>query len=260
MVVTAVMDLEKLPLTTQTELLKRFWKYQVDNYLSVTGSFDTIDKFYKGVCGIVQAGTPGRRSFENETSFRKSKTDEEDNCPICLDSFTDQTKLKCGHGFCKECLENSVKSIGKTCPLCKKVFGTLIGNQPRGTMNVKHCKYNSLPGYSNCGVIEINYNIPGGTQTHEHPNPGRTYHGTSRTAYLPDNPEGNHVLDLLRRAFDQRLIFTVGTSRTSGMNDAVIWNEVYHKTNTHGGSQNFGYPDPEYLKRVKEELKAKGIE
>ncbi|XP_062843083.1 E3 ubiquitin-protein ligase DTX3L-like [Trichomycterus rosablanca] len=191
---------------------------------------------------------------------KENKKEEEDNCSICLDSFTDKTKLKCGHGFCKECLENSVKSIGKTCPLCKKVFGTLIGNQPHGTMNVKHCKYNSLPGYSNCGVIEINYNIPGGTQTQEHPNPGRPYHGTSRTAYLPDNPEGNHVLDLLRRAFDQRLIFTVGTSRTSGMNDVVIWNDVHHKTNTHGGSQNFGYPDPEYLKRVKEELKAKGIE
>ena len=28
----------------------------------------------------------------------------------------------------------------------------------------------------------------------EHPNPGRRYHGTIRTAYLPDNAEGREVL------------------------------------------------------------------
>ena len=36
-------------------------------------------------------------------------------------------------------------------------------------------------------------------------------------------------------------------------------NGVHHKTNTHGGTAYFGWPDPSYLWRVKEELKAKGI-
>ncbi|XP_016297525.1 uncharacterized protein LOC107654785 [Sinocyclocheilus anshuiensis] len=93
-----------------------------------------------------------------------------------------------------------------------------------------------------------------------HPNPGNYFHGTSRHAYLPDNHEGNEVLALLQRAFDQKLIFTVGTSTTSGLENAVTWNDIHHKTNTHGGPLKYGYPDPGYLKRVKDELKAKGIE
>ena len=61
------------------------------------------------------------------------------------------------------------------------------------------------------------------------------YSGTSRTGYLPDNEEGNHVLRLLRIAFDAGLIFTIGTSVTSGMTNTVTWNDIHHKTNIHGG-------------------------
>ncbi len=65
------------------------------------------------------------------------------------------------------------------------------------------------------------------------------YHGASRNAYLPDNNEGNEVLRLLQRAFHQKLIFTVGTSTTSGVDNVVTWNDVHHKTNTHGGPERY---------------------
>ena len=68
-----------------------------------------------------------------------------------------------------------------------------------------------------------------------HPNPGKTHYGTQRSAYLPDNREGREVLRLLQRAFDKRLIFTVGTSRTSGSEDQVTWNDIHHKTSISGG-------------------------
>ena len=64
----------------------------------------------------------------------------------------------------------------------------------------------------------------------EHPNPGQYYQGTSRTAYLPDNHEGREVLQLLRRAFDARLVFTVGTSNTTGLSNQVIWNDIHPAT------------------------------
>lgn len=184
---------------------------------------------------------------------------EEETCAICMDSFTDQDKLKCGHEFCRECLRRSVESLGSICPVCKEVFGKLEGNQPDGTMKVNISSL-SLPGYPHCGSIEIYYNIPSGTQTKKHPNPGKPYQGTVRQAYLPDNHEGKEVLALLQRAFKQKLIFTVGTSTTTGVQNAVTWNDIHHKTSTYGGSQSYGYPDPDYLKRVKDELKAKGIE
>ncbi|XP_074905966.1 kinesin heavy chain [Buteo buteo] len=93
----------------------------------------------------------------------------------------------------------------------------------------------------------------------EHPNPGVRYPGTTRVAYLPDCPEGNKVLGLFRKAFDQRLTFTVGTSMTTGRANVITWNDIHHKTNCTGGPQLFGYPDPTYLARVQEELRAKGI-
>uniref|UniRef100_A0A8C8X8E4 E3 ubiquitin-protein ligase n=1 Tax=Panthera leo TaxID=9689 RepID=A0A8C8X8E4_PANLE len=97
-------------------------------------------------------------------------------------------------------------------------------------------------------------------QKEKHPNPGKAYSGIQRTAYLPNNEEGIEVLRLLCRAFNQKLIFTVGESRVLGISDVITWNDIHHKTSRSGGPQKFGYPDPGYLKRVKQELKDKGIE
>ncbi|XP_041635330.1 uncharacterized protein LOC121504530 [Cheilinus undulatus] len=184
---------------------------------------------------------------------------EEEKCPICLDSFTKKQQLKCKHEFCEECLEQAKATQGPICPVCKYVFGKVEGNQPDGEMTWRSTGP-SLPGFSNCGTITITYNIPSGRQTEKHPNPGQPYHGINRRAYLPDNKEGKEVLQLLKKAFDQKLIFTVGMSRTTGYENQVIWNDIHHKTSTTGGAQGFGYPDPDYLRRVREELKANGIE
>jgi len=68
----------------------------------------------------------------------------------------------------------------------------------------------------------------------DHPNPGEPYKGTTRTAYLPDCPEGRQVLQLLRQAFDAGLVFTVGRSNTTGHDNVVIWNDIHHKTRPDG--------------------------
>jgi len=78
-------------------------------------------------------------------------------------------------------------------------------------------------------------------------------------AYLPDNREGREVLQLLRKAFEARLVFTVGTSVTTGRPNQVTWNGIHHKTSMVGGPEGLGYPDPGYLRRVKQDLAAKGI-
>ncbi|KAM8756079.1 uncharacterized protein AB9X84_009384 [Acanthopagrus schlegelii] len=184
---------------------------------------------------------------------------KDEQCAICRDTFNNKKQLKCKHEFCEECLENLKKHMGPVCPVCKDVFGVLKGTQPDGTMSV-HKKSFPLPGFTDCGTIVIDYDIPSGKQMERHPNPGQHYHGTRRTAYLPDNKEGKEVLSLLKKAFDQKLIFTVGTSTTTGIENQVTWNDIHHKTSMTGGPQRFGYPDPDYLRRVRDELKAKGIE
>ncbi|XP_029008155.1 E3 ubiquitin-protein ligase DTX3L [Betta splendens] len=183
--------------------------------------------------------------------------DEDEKCCICMDTFKDKIRLKCKHEFCRECLKKSKENLGSFCPICKDVFGVIEGNQPDGQMTWRKST-SSLPGYD-CGTIEINYDIPTGKQTDKHPSPGQLYRGINRIAFLPDNKEGNEVLHLLKRAFNQKLIFTVGSSRTTGLDNQVTWNDIHHKTSIYGGPQCFGYPDPDYLFRVKEELKAKGI-
>jgi deltex-like protein len=78
-------------------------------------------------------------------------------------------------------------------------------------------------------------------------------------AFLPNNPEGRELLALLRTAFNRKLVFTVGRSVTTGQDNVVVWNGIHHKTSMYGGATSFGWPDPTYFSRVKEELAAKGI-
>ena len=77
----------------------------------------------------------------------------------------------------------------------------------------------SLPGSdSNSSTIQIQYSFSSGIQNATHPNPGKPYSGTMRTAYLPDTLEGRKVLVLLKKSFDLKHTFTIGMSRTTWYN------------------------------------------
>ncbi|KAF6718120.1 E3 ubiquitin-protein ligase DTX3L [Oryzias melastigma] len=197
--------------------------------------------------------------YTDTSSDAASSSGGKECCSICLLRLNKKKRLKCQHEFCEECLQHALHQTGSICPLCNHVFDVLLGDQPDGNMSWTKSS-DSLPGFSDCGHIVITYNIPSGVQTERHPNPGKPFNGTSRTAYLPDNKEGNAVLKLLKKAFDQRLIFTVGNSKAIGLKNQVVWSDISHKTSLSGGVQKFGYPDFNYLERVKKELKVKGIE
>ncbi|XP_068877263.1 E3 ubiquitin-protein ligase DTX3L [Aphelocoma coerulescens] len=197
-------------------------------------------------------------SSEGQT-WTKTEEKEEEMCVICRDRIKNKEILeKCKHAFCKSCIDLAL-AHKQACPVCNTVCGVLRGNQPEGKM-LATTIHSSLPGYPDCDTIQIDYYMEGGIQTSNHPNPGQHYRSTHRTAYLPDNKEGREILLLLRRAFNQKLIFTVGQSRTTGEQSVITWNDIHHKTATNGGPTHFGYPDPSYLQRVRSELKAKGIE
>jgi len=122
------------------------------------------------------------------------------------------------------------------CPVCKVPLRQVIGDQPDGKMSYQTLR-ESLPGYERYGTLKITYYIANGIQGPTHPNPGRHFTGDSRTAYLPDSPEGREVYKLLRKAFDARMIFTVGTSTTTGKANRIVWNDIHHKTNMRGGPE-----------------------
>ncbi|XP_033927412.1 LOW QUALITY PROTEIN: probable E3 ubiquitin-protein ligase DTX3 [Melopsittacus undulatus] len=194
------------------------------------------------------------------TPYGAPAEDPERQCPICLGEIREPRTLeRCRHSFCSGCIARALE-VRTACPVCGRFYGVLVGNQPPdGRMMVTRDGMRPLPGYEGCGTIVIQYVFPPGVQGEEHPNPGVRYPGTTRVAYLPDCPEGNKVLGLFRKAFAQRLTFTVGTSMTTGRANVITWNDIHHKTSCTGGPQLFGYPDPTYLTRVQEELRAKGI-
>jgi len=212
-------------------------------------------KFSEIILGESASGSASGSASESASESE----DEQDECAICLrDIIINPTTIICGHIFCKECLDRWNKPI---CPMCKYVYKKLIGDQPDGSMTHKYSD-DDLPGYFADGHIKITYNIRDGIQSSSHPNPGKPFSGTVRNAYLPNNKKGKDVLTLLERAFDQKLIFTVGRSNTSGQDDVVVWNDIHHKSTIDGKDgidKVYGYPDPDYLDRVADELASKGI-
>ena len=184
-----------------------------------------ISNYFSYTCWISDK-TPG--------ADPKGSTPGDEECSVCLSKITDKKTLdKCGHSFCAGCIDEAFKHQ-KKCPICSQVYGQLIGNQPPGTMIVSRMSI-SLRGYESCGSITITYKIEDGVQGPEHPNPGKRYFGTVRSAHLPDNEEGNKILRLLQKAFDQKLTFTIGRSSTTGATNVVTWNDIHHKTKRTGG-------------------------
>ncbi|XP_041361924.1 dentin sialophosphoprotein-like [Gigantopelta aegis] len=188
------------------------------------------------------------------------KTTGPDTCAICMDDITNPKRLsKCGHTFCTDCIDNCFNNFKPVCPTCNMVYGILTGDMPPGTMSDKVIPNISCPGYEGHGVIVIDYYFDDGTQTDQHPNPGKPYHGTRRRGFLPDTDEGRSILRLLKIAFDRMLTFTIGQSTITGREDTVTWGDISHKTNTHGGPDRNAFPDPTFLSRVRNDLADKGV-
>ncbi|XP_067929445.1 uncharacterized protein [Watersipora subatra] len=209
------------------------------------------------------AGATGGSQYKATTRASSSVTKSmlsRNECPICLDELKDYETLPCTHRFCKGCIKQLIETTKTNqCPTCRKPFRTAEGKQPKGGRMSTTRSPLSLPGYEKHGSIVITYDIPGGVQGPEHPHPGKRYQGTNRKAFLPDNVKGRKAAKLLKKAFDQRLVFTVGQSVTTGQDDCVVWNDIHHKTSMRGGPSNYGYPDSDYLTRLIDDLKARGI-
>merc|ERR1712059_30438 len=81
-----------------------------------------------------------------------------------------------------------------------------------------------------------------------------------RVAFLPDSPEGVRLLHGLYLAWNLRVLFTVGTSRTTGRQNAVVWNHINLKTFVSSSAfAEHSYPDPNHLRDLAEDLDNYGI-
>ncbi|XP_064189756.1 E3 ubiquitin/ISG15 ligase TRIM25-like [Anguilla rostrata] len=177
-----------------------------------------------------------------EPSEARVTAAEVETCPTCLKPWQNKQRLICTHAFCAACLRDSVSRVGRQCPVCLKAL-TVVGDQPKGQMTEQNDFYLFL-----C----ITYNIPNGIQTEAHPNPGKPFKGKEIEARLRGGPEGQEVLKLLQRAFDQKLVFTVAA--TDGAEDRVVYADIPHAENW------YECMHPGFLQKVKAVLRAKFIE
>uniref|UniRef100_A0A8D8SP62 E3 ubiquitin-protein ligase n=1 Tax=Cacopsylla melanoneura TaxID=428564 RepID=A0A8D8SP62_9HEMI len=228
-----------------------------------TSSDDPFDQ--KGGGSIIGMD-PASETISKYVAIVKNCTDG--SCPICLEPFVHSNGLVvsliyCHHKLHLDCLnslltrQTSTESLYIQCPLCMKIYGERIGNQPPGTMEWSILRGVPLPGFPGTRTIQITYQISSGVQTYEHPNPGKPYYavGFPRVCYLPDTDKGRRVLRLLGVAFKRRLIFTIGRSVTTGREDVVTWNDIHHRTSLHGDST-----EPWFLDNCLDELSRHGVD
>lgn len=103
----------------------------------------------------------------NESEDDSNDSVEPEDCVICMDSITDPEVLQCGHKFCKSCIKSSFEMFQPKCPSCGRLFGSMRGNQPKGTMTVT-TSARSLSGYEKYKTIVLLYDIPSGIQDVRH--------------------------------------------------------------------------------------------
>ncbi|XP_053187436.1 probable E3 ubiquitin-protein ligase DTX2 isoform X1 [Scomber japonicus] len=223
---------------------------------------DVIQRYMEVVAGVPDEDCIiCMDQLSNPSGYEMPSTDEggPNILPDTVGKF-----IKCGHTLHMLCMlamyNNGTKDGSLQCPSCKTIYGEKTGTQPKGKMEI-YSVAQSLPGHPDCGTIQIIYSIPPGLQGPEHPNPGQPYtcRGFPRFCFLPDNDKGRKVLELLKVAWMRRLIFTVGTSSTTGEPDTVVWNGIHHKTEMMSNLSGHGYPDPNYLDNVLSELASQGV-
>ncbi|XP_066442597.1 E3 ubiquitin/ISG15 ligase TRIM25-like [Eleutherodactylus coqui] len=102
---------------------------------------------------------------------------EELSCPICLNIYTDPVTLRCGHSFCRGCIDSALNAQeggnSYTCPNCRKKFSNRplfqknialrnITERFQSSPNIKarlqifctYCILSPVPAVKHCGMCE----------------------------------------------------------------------------------------------------------
>ena len=192
-------------------------------------------------------------------------TEEANKCFICQKDLFSQEEgfdeeihvkklkiLKCCHKkVCEGCYKTAKDESGN-CLNCKKVFdveetSTSVQHNagPRGNMTVSivnyeigHCEK------ENCIICDCENTILATFNMYEK----EYYRGEN--AYFPNNKYGLELLGIFKIAFDNNLLFQLGTSVTDGKY-GIVFAGIHFKTQTLGGATNYAYPDHGYLERIK---------
>uniref|UniRef100_A0A672Y6H6 Bloodthirsty-related gene family, member 1 n=1 Tax=Sphaeramia orbicularis TaxID=375764 RepID=A0A672Y6H6_9TELE len=67
------------------------------------------------------------------------RSEDQFQCSICLDVFTDPVTTSCGQNFCKSCISEHWRvNVPYRCPMCKEVFNTKPGTVERAVSELEN--------------------------------------------------------------------------------------------------------------------------
>lgn len=191
-----------------------------------------------------------------------------DICAVCTFPFSENPAAPCvslpckHHIFHAECIKPWVAQH-MNCPVCKRSFGLPSGLQPTNGRMVVESSTDRLPGHelTSTGTYVIMYYFPAGVQEADHPSPGAPLAQTGRAAYLPISEQGTLAMRLLAKAWNCRMVFTVGISVTRGpeAGEQIIWNGIPHKTVFNAPGNPHAFPDDTFCERVIDVVTRMGI-
>jgi Deltex C-terminal domain len=147
------------------------------------------------------------------------------------------------------------------CKTCRRMHRTAdghvgVGVMPTGSMRIDAFPLYKCSGYD-VGTYVISYRFNEGVQSGYHPSPDQPYMASYRVCFLPMSAEGTMLLNRLKVAFVQGLTTIIGTSKTTGFENSVIWASVPHKTKTTPGR--YGYPDATFFEQANQALDLLGV-
>ncbi|XP_071988306.1 uncharacterized protein [Engystomops pustulosus] len=91
--------------------------------------------------------------FSVDTAMASAALEQELECPICLDLYTDPVTLGCGHNFCRGCMDRALKiqhgSGVYSCPECRAKFSELPPLQRNRTLSHMVENFRSTHGDDN---------------------------------------------------------------------------------------------------------------
>lgn len=122
----------------------------------------------KYICRTTPRGKSKVGNSKSNQSFGKMLTSlskNEENCCICTNELTNPKQLeRCGHIFCKECIEQSFQ-YKPVCPSCGQIYGKMTGDQPPGSITIQNDYQQKLKGFSDStGCIILTYSFQSGRQ------------------------------------------------------------------------------------------------
>jgi hypothetical protein len=114
--------LANLGTAQSAKVLKLLLRCTFSGIIDVEATITLLKRMIGGVGAGDAAGAPGPVFDEGLAEAVAIGVIASDDCPVCLDTFSDPYQLDCRHVLCRECLSSVASMHRPKCPNCRSVM------------------------------------------------------------------------------------------------------------------------------------------